>query len=39
MAARFRLSDQSIALSNNWLADRTHAVQASADPKYVFAEI
>jgi hypothetical protein len=39
MAVSFRVSDQSIALSNNWLADRTHAVQASADPKYVFAEI
>jgi len=38
MTASFRLSDQSIALSNNWLADRTHAVQASADPKYLFAE-
>ncbi len=38
IATGYRLADQWIVLGNNRLADSTHAVQSSADPKYLVAE-
>jgi len=38
MATGYHLSDLYIVLSNDWLANRTHAVQYSADPKILVTE-
>jgi len=38
MATSYQLSDLYIVLSNDWLANRTHAVQFSADSKILATE-